>query len=327
MEHDIKVNGYSYRLVPVKLSDAQFIIDTRLEDEQKNQFVHKISNDIKAQENWLLDYFKRDNDYYFVVENLFTQEKEGLISIYNINNNKAEWGRWVLKRGSLAALESVALIYQAAFEILNLDEVYTRTIENNTQVVNFHKRINAKFRGVLENEFELEGQLYNAVEQYVDKEYYFSVIKEQLKQKTLSLFERNMRNNTSSFEFHHIGIATKNLESEYQNYQNEYQKGDYFEDNLQGVKGLFLNSDIKPTLELLENLPESYTLDYYLKKGIKEYHRGYFVKDIGQTKDFFTDKLNAKIVSDLKQSVYFKKRICFLLLKNKTIVELIERNV
>ena len=193
MKHNIKIIGYSYQLRPIEIKDAQFILDVRLEDKERNQFVHEIPNDVKIQENWLNKYFNTPNDYYFVVENILTGEKEGLISIYNINNNIAEWGRWVIKKGSMAAIESVALIYKVAFENLNLDELYTKTVEDNVQVVNFHKAINAKFRKIHEKEFELNGKEYNAVEQYVDKEYYFEFIRNNLEQKSIKVFQRNLK--------------------------------------------------------------------------------------------------------------------------------------
>lgn len=324
MKHNIRINGYSYRLRPVSIEDAQFIVETRLEDEKKSQYVHKISPDVNLQINWLNKYFERDGDYYFVVENIFTNEKEGLISIYDINGDVAEWGRWVLKRGSLGALESVNLIYKVAFEKLGLQEVYTKTVEDNTTVVNFHKSINAKFRAVLKDEFELEGKTYNAVEQYVDREYYFSELQDNLEQKCQKLFERNMKANVGKFKFHHFGVATNNLENAYSEY-SDYEKDDYFEDEIQGVKGLFINANLKPTLELLENLKDKHTLDFYLKNNVKIYHTGYLVEEIEKAYDFLINVLGAKVISDMKKSTYFKNRICFLMLKNKEMIELIEK--
>lgn len=324
MKHNIRISGYSYRLRPVELADAQFIVDTRLEDEKKSQYVHKISPDVNLQINWLNNYFEREGDYYFIVENLFTKEKEGLISIYDVNGDIAEWGRWVFKRGSLGALESVNLIYKVAFEKLGLNELYTRTVEDNTTVVNFHKSINAKYRTLLKDEFELEGKKYNAVEQYVDKEYYFSTLENFLDIRCQKLFERNMKNAVGSFKFHHYGIACKNIDIQCNEYKN-YKKSDYFEDEFQGVKGLFMVSDYKlPTLELLENLDNSNTVTPYLTENSKIYHSGYLVENIEKAHTFLVEILGAKIISDFKQSVYFKKRICFLILKNKKMIELIE---
>lgn len=322
MIHNIRIYGFSYKLRPVEFSDARFIIDTRLEDSKKSQFIHKISDNLNLQIHWMEQYFKRENDYYFIIENLFTGEKEGLISIYNIRDNKAEWGRWVIKNSSLAAVESVNLIYRVAFEKLNLDELYTRTIEDNTNVVNFHKSINAKFRALLKCEFKLGNKKYNAVEQFVDKEYYFSFVKEKLDKQCRCLFERNMRNFVGYFKYHHYGVACKKIELSLSEYSN-YFKEDSFEDVLQGVRGLFIKYD-KIILELLENLPNSHTLDFYINNNIKFYHTAYIVSNIEKIYKFLIEKLKAKVISDMKVSSYFKKRICFFILKNNEMIELIE---
>src|ERR1039457_4516855 len=48
-------------------------------------------------------------------------------------------GRWILRRGSLAAAESALLVYTIAFEDLALDRVYCRTVSANRAVVSFHR--------------------------------------------------------------------------------------------------------------------------------------------------------------------------------------------
>ena len=326
MQHNIKQKGFAYSIRPITLDDAQFIIDVRLEDEERNKYVHKISKDVNLQINWLNKYFQTPDDYYFVIENNLTGEKEGLISIYNIENNKAEWGRWVVKKGSMAALESVDLVYKVAFEKLNLNELYTKTIEDNTSVVNFHSSINAKLRQVLLDEVELENVKYNVCEQFVDKEHYFSNVKNLLEEKALKIFQRNLKISINGFEFHHIGVATKDIEKEFKNYAIlGYSKEDKFDgDTNQGVKGLFITAKNQPRLELLQNLENSITLDFWLNQGVKMYHFGYLVKDIEKAYDVFTTKLRAKVISPMKKSAYFGKRICFLMMNNMFIIELIE---
>ena len=327
MQHNIAERGFAYSIRPITLDDAQFIVDVRLEDEERNKFVHKISPDVNLQINWLNKYFVTPDDYYFVIENNLTGEKEGLISIYNIENNIAEWGRWVVKKGSMAALESVDLVYKVAFEKLGLDEVYTKTIENNVSVVNFHTSINAKLRQVLVDEVELENVKYNVVEQFVNKEHYFSNVKNLLEEKALKIFQRNLKIALGGFEFHHIGVATKDIEKEFKSYAMlGYSKEDYFSGDInQGVKGLFIIANNQPRLELLQNLENSSTLNYWLKQGVKMYHFGYLVKDIEKVYEVFTTKLRAKVVSPMKESQYFGKRICFLVLNNMFMIELIER--
>lgn len=101
------------------------------------------------------------------------------------------------------------------------------------------------------------------------------------------------------------------------------QEGKAFEDALQGVRGLFVTAKEQPRLELLENLDGSHTLDQQLSQGQKMYHLAYLVGDIEKAMDYFCGN-RAKVISPLKQSVYFKKRICFLVLPNMMMVELIE---
>lgn len=129
-----------------------------------------------------------------------------------------------------------------------------------------------------------------------------------------------------TLQFHHIGVACSNIQRELQSYQllGYISSGeDLFEDLQQGVRGLFLTMKGAPTLELLENLQGSSTLDAWIKRGQKLYHIAYCVKDIeGVLSALLADR--AKMVSPLKESTYFKKQICFLMLPNRQLVELIE---
>ncbi|HEB7542452.1 TPA: hypothetical protein RZH72_001706 [Campylobacter coli] len=54
------------------------------------------------------------------------------------------------------------------------------------------------------------------------------------------------------------------------------------------------------------------------------YHFGYIVEDIEKAQKI-VKQLGAKLISPLKYSMYFRKRICFLVLKNSFIIELIEK--
>ena len=145
-------------------------------------------------------------------------------------------------------------------------------------------------------------------------------------QKSIKIFQRNLKQLIGKFEFHHIGIATKDISKEIKSYSmlNYSFEDEFTKDENQGVKGVFLTAKNQPRIELLENTEASTTLDYYLNNGIKMYHFGYIVNDIEKVFDIFTNKLKAKIISPLKFSTYFKKRICFLMLSNMHMVELIE---
>lgn len=326
MKHNISIDGFGYRLRPVKLNDAQFIIDVRLEDAERNKFIHAISKDVAVQENWLQAYFERDGDYYFIIENRLTGQPEGLIGIYDVCDGKAEWGRWVVRKDSFAAVESVDLIYRVAFERVGLVELYCRTVQDNTEVVSFHSSIGEKTRCIIENAFEINGVVYNAVEQYSDKNTFYSEIHPMLEKKSIMIFKRNIRIAIGDLEFHHIGVASKKIEKDMSGFSflGYIKASDIFEDKLQGVRGVFLEAKGQPCLELLENLDGSDTVTPMIESGNKMYHFAYLTSSIEKAMGVFL-KAKAKIVSPLKQSAYFGKRICFMVLPNMYIIELIER--
>lgn len=325
MKHTFLMEGYGYRLRPVGLKDVAFIVEARLEDMERNRYIHAISSDISDQEEWLERYFSREGDYYFVIENRFTRQAEGLIAFYNEEDGRAEWGRWVVKKGSLAAIESVWLLYKIAFEKVGLHELYCRTIKDNIEVVSLHASIGEKTRCIHKDIFELNGKIYDAVEQYSDKAHFISEISPKLEKRSEQIAKRNFKQLVGKFEFHHIGVATKSLEKEIFSYslQGYSRESTIFEDPQQGIRGVFLTAKDQPRLELLENLPGSTTLDLYLKSNTKMYHSAYVVEHIEKAIEVLLN-CRAKMISPLKESVYFGKRICFLMLPNMQLVELVE---
>lgn len=175
MRHDISISGYAFRLRPIELSDAPLIIDLRTGQTERSQFLHPISSDVNLQRDYLNKYFDTPNDYYFVIERLKTAKPEGLISIYNIQNQTGEWGRWILDVTSLASVESCLLIYKIGFEYLNLLEIYCRTILSNKAVVSFHDSCKIPRNGLLHNFFTLGGKKFDTIEHRVNIEQWNSI--------------------------------------------------------------------------------------------------------------------------------------------------------
>lgn len=326
MKHRFSLDGFGYRLRPIKKTDAAFVVEVRLEDAERNRFIHTISNDISVQEAWLEKYFQREGDYYFIVENRVTGQPEGLIAFYDEEDGRAEWGRWVIKKGSLAAAESVYLLYRIAFEQVGLKELYCRTIADNTAVVSFHNSIGEKTRTVIQNAVELNDVHYDVVEQYSDPEHFYAQIAPKLEKQAQMIARRNRKQAVGDMAFHHIGVATRSIEKELPVYllMGYEKEGEAFEDPAQGIRGLFITAKDQPRLELLENLPDSHTLDKPLESGQKFYHTAYYVDDIEAALKMCQNN-RAKIISPLKESVYFGKRICFLMLPNMQMIELLER--
>ncbi|MGL6363259.1 GNAT family N-acetyltransferase [Aeromonas veronii] len=326
MKKNFIIEGVVYRLRPVTLGDANFIIKLRLEDLSRTKYINPISDNLELQEMWISEYLKKEDDYYFVIENIFTNKAEGLIGIYNIEDCKAEWGRWVISKSSMSALESVDLIYQVAFNKLGLNELYCRTIVDNVSVVAFHDNLPQKRRKILEKYVSINDVLYDVIEHYVDKSYYQNDLRFQLEPKSDLALTRSLRLLLGKMEFHHIGVATKDIEREFSTYRllGYKREGNYFTDEIQGIKGQFIVSNNQPRLELLENLVGSNTLNKWIEDGNKNYHFAYLVDDI-ESAIVSLGQRRFRVISPLKLSSYFGKRICFLVMPNRFMIELIER--
>ena len=171
MKHNLTLEGMAFRLRPIEDVDASLILNLR-SNPNLNRFLHVTSTLLEDQLIWLSDYYIRPGDYYFVVERRETGEAEGVVSIYNIDatNKSGEWGRWILRQGSLAAAESALLIYRCGFELLGLERVYCRTVADNSSVVSFHDSCGIRDRVLLKNYFDLGGQRVDAVEHGVKRQ-------------------------------------------------------------------------------------------------------------------------------------------------------------
>jgi len=170
MQHELSLEGRRFALRPVRRGDAAFIVALR-RDPELGRYLHPTPPRVEDQEAWLDAYAARPGDYYFVVEDRVLGEPVGLIALYDVDETAktGEWGRWLIRRGSLAAVESALLIYRAAFERLALDTVYCRTVADNAPVVSFHDSSGAERLGVLRGHVVLAGRAHDAIEHRVTR--------------------------------------------------------------------------------------------------------------------------------------------------------------
>lgn len=161
--HNYILEGLAFRLRPVQLEDAENIVELRATSE-RTQFIHPIPSSVDRQVDWINYYYTKESDYYFIVEKMKDFSFEGTVALYDVNEGHAEWGRWVLRKGSLAAPESAMLIYRLAFELMNLDRVYCRTLVANKSVLSFHDRIGMSQKQLISNAFNIGGCDVDAIE-------------------------------------------------------------------------------------------------------------------------------------------------------------------
>ena len=165
MKHNLHIRGFGFSLRPLCLDDAEFIVELR-GDRQRSRFLHPIPASVEAQRDYVLKYFERPGDYYFVVEGQHQNTREGLVAIYEVDFQKrtASWGRWILRPGSWASVECALRVYEAAFECLSLDEIRSQTYCENPHVVSFHDRCGVPRHGVLPGYYNVDGIPIDVVE-------------------------------------------------------------------------------------------------------------------------------------------------------------------
>jgi RimJ/RimL family protein N-acetyltransferase len=170
MRHDLYLEADAFALRPVGLDDASFIANLR-SDPQLSKFIHTSSARPEDQAEWIQRYFDRDGDWYFTVVDRVSGAREGTVGIYDYDTTRgvAEWGRWIIRRGSLAAIASALLVYRAGFEALGLRALFCRTVVDNRSVISFHDSSGALRRTVLGDHVEIRGRSYDCVEHYVDE--------------------------------------------------------------------------------------------------------------------------------------------------------------
>jgi RimJ/RimL family protein N-acetyltransferase len=163
LRHDLRLEGPAFRLRPVEVSDAATITHLRREP-SRARFIHETDPSVDAQIRWLESYFARPGDYYWAIERRGDGAVEGFLGIYDVEGDVAEWGRWVLQPGSLAAPESAWLVHEAGFGLLGLETLLTRTLADNQAVVAFHARYGAETVRIVPGHARIGGVDHDAVE-------------------------------------------------------------------------------------------------------------------------------------------------------------------
>ena len=171
MRHEFRIEGEAFALRPVELGDSEFIAQLR-NDPRLGRFIHAGSRNAREQGAWLQEYFEREGDYYFTIVDQRSGAPEGTVAIYDVDARKdtGEWGRWVLRPGSLAATESTLLLYRVGFDRLNLDTIYCRTVAANEAVVSFHDSAGLVRAGILPAHVRLAGKAHDCVEHRATRE-------------------------------------------------------------------------------------------------------------------------------------------------------------
>lgn len=161
MKQVIKIESDGYELRPLKPEDSKWLLELR-QDPEISKYINSTDHTVESHAEWIKKNAEKQDDYYFVIQDYGTKQPHGVVALYDIKYRSAEWGRWVLKPGSIAAAASVYLVIEAA-KILNMTRIYSRTVADNKKVCRFHDLVGAKFVKVLENYATINGKTYNSM--------------------------------------------------------------------------------------------------------------------------------------------------------------------
>jgi methylmalonyl-CoA/ethylmalonyl-CoA epimerase len=132
-----------------------------------------------------------------------------------------------------------------------------------------------------------------------------------------------------ALSFHHVGIACHDLMLEMQRLTplGYRQEGVSFVDQTQGVEGIFMNGG-GPRLEILRPLHEHGVLFPWLKAGKKLYHLAYTVGgELEQELSELRSQGAKLVVAPVPATAFHGAEICFLMLPNMLLVELIAADI
>ncbi|MEP7106911.1 MAG: GNAT family N-acetyltransferase [Ferruginibacter sp.] len=159
------------QLEEVTIDDAKVICDLR-NNERNNKYLSSSAPvSIGDQQSWIINNKAKQDGYYLKIIDLSNDECCGTISLYNISENKAEFGRYIATR-SLQAIEAEYLLIKLGFEALNLKEIYCRTAIENTKVWQQHykfgfrdiEEIMLKEKALLLKVQEISADTYNSMD-------------------------------------------------------------------------------------------------------------------------------------------------------------------
>jgi RimJ/RimL family protein N-acetyltransferase len=161
MQHSLTISRYNIHFRPVRVSDADFILHLRNMPHVQGNVGDTVAG-VAEQRRWIEAYFDRPDDYYFIIESSQGQPW-GTIGLYNFKEAGAEWGRWVILPGILAALPSAVLVYQLAFDHFGLTELRGNVVGSNSKVLSFHRRFGCQEISTARRSLMIQGQFVDMV--------------------------------------------------------------------------------------------------------------------------------------------------------------------
>ena len=157
--------GEFVRLRPLDVADAELTYQWRYADRAK--YLNRAASSVLAQVKWIES--RPASEKNFIIE-LNNGLPIGMISLINIDhvNHHAESSRFLIGnedavKGIPAAVESMKLLYELAFDQLELVRISGTVAENNKLMIKCQKYLGMKEEGRLRKHLCQDGQYFDAV--------------------------------------------------------------------------------------------------------------------------------------------------------------------
>lgn len=170
--HDFKpLEGKYVNLREAEVEDAAFILKLRTTGKGA-KFLHKTSNDIQKQIEYLERYKTLDNEWYFIVTNK-SGEPIGCLGVYDIQGDSVCTGRWVMIKAtdSRNGIEGDLLLKKFVFNTLKATELRTDTRFSNKNMINYFRLWGCKIVSQDDEElfFSLTSEMYKKNKERIER--------------------------------------------------------------------------------------------------------------------------------------------------------------
>lgn len=137
--------GMNIKLDLVKVEDANFLLKLRTES-NLNKYLSKVDDSLEKQEKWIQNYKMREyakKEYYFKCMDKLNNNV-GFARLYNIDyeNKMLTFGSFIMgeNKPQYAALETMILLMQIAFDFLKMEKVVLDVRKKNLHAKRFYER-------------------------------------------------------------------------------------------------------------------------------------------------------------------------------------------
>ncbi len=134
-----KIIGKYVDLKSIDVEDAEFTLQIR-QDPIFVKYLPRVNNTLEQQKQWIVRQREKSDDYFFVVLNK-SGDRIGTIGVYGLETDHPESGRLALKGDAYENFEATLLLYEFAFNTLNIQVLFGFVYKENKRA----NRFNAQF--------------------------------------------------------------------------------------------------------------------------------------------------------------------------------------